>query len=59
MAIGLRFRLIWMANPTLRVAVLVLSLDRNEVEIIPSPGAGSDPTVIPELAASFLASVSH
>lgn len=59
MAIGLRFRLTWMATPTLWVAVLVLSLDRSEVEVIPSPGAGSDPTLIPEQAVSFLASVSH
>lgn len=59
MAIGLRSRLTWMATPTFWVAVLVLSLDRGEVEVIPSPGAGSDPTVVPEQAVSFLASVSH
>lgn len=34
-------------------------MDRSEVEVIPSPGAGSDPTLIPEQAVSFLASVSH
>lgn len=59
MAIGLRFCLTWMATPTHWVAALMLSLDRSEVEVILSPGAGSNPTVIPEQAVSFLASVSH